>query len=100
MRRVIMHHPRSFHNVWTGIAMLAVAIVMPVSATAQVSYQYSGNPFNLFSCGGGSLCQAPGPNANTSYSASDFVTATLTVTASLPPSMTLLDATTLPGFQL
>ena len=69
-------------------------------ASAQVSYQYTGKPFNVFSCGTNTDCSTPGPNANTSYSASDFVTATLTVTAPLPTSQTLLDATTLPGFKL
>jgi hypothetical protein len=75
-------------------------------ASAQVSYQYTGNQFNLFSCGTNSTdngttdCSTPGPNANTSYSASNFVTATLTVTSALPPNLNFQSVTGLPGFQV
>jgi hypothetical protein len=73
---------------------------------AQASYTYTGNPFNLFSCGpavpppGDVLCSTPGPNGFTSYAAANFVSGTLTFTNPLPASMSLQDVTGLPGFQL
>ena len=86
---------------------LAIALAAaPWTATAQTTYQYTGNPFTLFSCGPSSsgtgtlLCATPGPNENTSYTATDFVSATLTVDNPLPANLNLADVTSLPGFQL
>ena len=78
---------------------------------AQATYTYTGHPFTLFSCGPffdtttgtvtGTLdCSTPGPNANTSYTAADFVSATLTLTSPLPANMALADVSTLAGFAL
>jgi hypothetical protein len=75
-------------------------------ARAQATYSYKGNPFTLFSCGpavpppGDVLCSTPGPNSFTSYTASNFVSGTLTFTNPLPANMPLQDVTGLPGFQL
>ncbi len=87
-----------------GMMLLAlvcgVLALSSLPAAAQVTYQYSGNPFNLFSCGGNSDCSIPGPNANTSYTATDHVTGTLTLNAALPPNLAAQDISTLPGFQI
>jgi len=75
-------------------------------AHAQAIYTYTGNPFTLFSCGpavpppGTLLCSTPGPNAFTSYTATNFVSGTLTFTNPLPANMSLQDVTGLAGFQL
>jgi len=74
-------------------------------AAAQVTYSYTGNPFTLFSCGpsgsGGTLaCSIPGPNANTSYTATDHVTATLTLDSPLGPNFAYSDISGLAGFSL
>lgn len=85
---------------------LCAVVVFCASAAAQATYTYTGNPFTLFSCGGNtdgvswSLCSTPGPNANTSYSATDHVTATLTLDSALPSNMAITDVRILPGFQL
>jgi hypothetical protein len=77
-----------------------------VSAFAQATYNYTGNPFTLFSCGpavpppGDVLCSTAGPNSLTSYTAADFVAGTLTFANPLPANLTLQDVTGLPGFQL
>jgi hypothetical protein len=77
-------------------------------AAAQVGYQYTGNPFEHFSCGPSSPSPgtagcfndgAPG-NPLTSYKATDNVTATLTFTSALPPNLNYQDVRSLPGFQL
>jgi hypothetical protein len=74
-------------------------------AHAQI-YTYTGNPFTLFSCGpavpppGTILCSTPGPNAFTSYTATNFVSGTLTFTNPLPANMSLGDVTGLAGFNL
>ncbi|HKD08558.1 MAG TPA: Ig-like domain-containing protein [Bryobacteraceae bacterium] len=70
------------------------------SANAQVTYQYTGNPFTLFTCGGNSLCPTPGPNANSSYTPTDKVTGTLTLATSLPAGLNLQDISGLAGFQI
>ncbi len=86
------------------IGLLALA----GSAFAQVSYQYTGNPFAYFSCGPSS----PGPgtlgcfndpapgNTLTSYKATDHISATLTLSVALAPNLTLQDVTGLAGYQL
>ena len=77
------------------------------SASAQVTYQYTGNPFTLFSCGPNADdtstldCSTPAPtNIHTSYTATDHVTATLTFDAPLGPNFAYADVSTLPGFHL
>lgn len=74
------------------------------TAAAPTVYRYTGNPFTLFSCGasdGGGACATPAPtNPYTSYTASDHITATLTLDAPLPANASFLDLKTLPGFQL
>ena len=94
----------------TGLAFVCAGLALATSAAAQAVYNYTGNPFTLFSCGpsvdaGGTvtgtlLCAMPGPNGNTSYLATDKVTATLSLTSALPPNQTLVDVSLLPGFQL
>jgi len=78
-----------------------------VSASAQTTYQYTGNPFTFFSCGPNSDntatmdCSIPAPaNIHTSYSATDHVTATLTFDTPLGPNFAYADVSTLPGFHL
>jgi hypothetical protein len=76
-------------------------------AAAQATYEYTGNPFTLFSCGPNSTntgtlgCATPAPtNPLTSYTATDRVTATLTLDVALPASMPLTDVRTFAGFLL
>lgn len=92
-----------------GFALVCAGLGFAASAAAQV-YRYTGNPFTLFSCGpfiddngivtGTRLCATPGPNSNTSYLATDKVTATLTLTSALPANMPLADVRNFAGFQL
>ena len=74
------------------------------AATGAVVYHYTGNPFTLFSCGASDAsgaCATPAPaNTFTSYTATDHITATLTLDAPLPANAQFLDLKTLPGFQL
>jgi hypothetical protein len=77
------------------------------SAAAQAVYQYKGNPFTLFSCGptadGQATldCSTPYPtNVYTSYTAADYVSATLSFTSALPANMAVQDVKALAGFQL
>ena len=85
------------------LVCLAMAFVslglssQPVSA--QVTYRYTGNRFNVFSCGGVSFCPTPNP-ANTSYTTDDFVTATLTLNEALPGNLNLRDIRGFAGFKL
>jgi hypothetical protein len=58
------------------------------SGFAQATYRYTGNPFTFFSCGPNADdtatmdCSTPAPtNIHTSYTATDHVTATLTLDA-------------------
>lgn len=78
-------------------------------AAAQTVYTYTGNPFTLFTCQpfleNGTpvmnLCSQPAPtNLYTAYMATDRVTATLSVSAPLPPNLGLQRVTGLPGFTL
>lgn len=90
----------------SSLSMLVFGLSSLPAATP-ATYQYTGNPFTLFSCGpsgfGGTMdCPnqpAPG-NPLTSYTATDHVTATLTFTSPLPPNLNYVDVTTVPGFQL
>ena len=68
---------------------------------ATTSYQYTGKPFNLFSCGDAPDCPIPAPgNVDTSYSTSNFVTATLTLSGPLSPNTTYTDLTSGDGVHL
>lgn len=84
-------------------ACLAIAVVSLAASSRQVSaqvlYRYTGNTFDLFSCGTNILCATPNP-ANTSYTTSDFVTATLTLDEPLPPNLNLQDIRGFAGFTL
>lgn len=86
------------------IALSSLALLREPAAAA--TYHYTGRPFTLFSCGPNSTntgtinCSVPGPNVNTSYTATDFVSATLTLTDPLPANLVLADVSTRPGFQL
>src|SRR5579862_4861775 len=97
-RKISMRGNRKLSAKATTFVWLALS-GLPAFAQA-TNYQYTGHPFVFFSCGGSSECTTPGPNANTSYSASNFVTATMTLAAPLAANLSLQDATTLPGFQL
>lgn len=93
----------------TVVACIALAVfTRPVVAEV---YEYTGNAFTLFSCGpfidedgnttGTSLCTNSSPtNTYTSYLATDFVSATLTLTDPLDPNLDLFNVATLPGFHL
>lgn len=103
-----------FRSIAKRAALLALCLIVAgssLTALAQSTYTYTGHPFTLFSCGPyfdttlgmvtGTLdCSTPGPNANTSYTAADFVSATLTLSSPLPANMALADVSTLPGFAL
>ena len=74
---------------------------------AQANYQYTGNPFTLFSCGPNAAdtatmdCSIPAPaNTHTSYTATDHVTVTLTLDTPLGPNFAFADVSALPGFHL
>jgi hypothetical protein len=76
-------------------------------AFAQATYTYTGHPFTLFSCGPNADntatldCSTPAPtNPNTSYLATDFVSATLTLSSPLPANYPIQDVRTLAGFHL
>ena len=83
-----------------------IIATLSVSASAQATYNYTGNPFALFSCGGNtdgvswSLCSTPGPNVNSTYTATDKVTATLVLANPLPASQAITDVRTFAGFHL
>jgi hypothetical protein len=88
------------------ISTLMIA-TLGASASAQATYQYQGNPFTFFSCGPNADdtatmdCSTPAPtNTHTSYTATDHVTATLTLDTPLGPNFPYSDVSTLPGFQL
>lgn len=91
---------------FAGFALACAGLAVATPAGAQAVYQYTGNPFTLFSCGpsspgpGTSLCATAGPNINTSYLSTDKVTATLSLTSALPVNLGLTDVRTYPGFQL
>lgn len=74
------------------------------AGAAPTVYRYTGNPFTLFSCGASDAsgtCADPAPtNPYTSYTATDHITATLTLDSPLPANASMLDLKTLPGFQL
>jgi hypothetical protein len=81
---------------------------MSERAAAQATYSYTGNPFTFFSCGPNSDdtatkdCSAdPAPgNTLTSYTATDHVTATLTLDSPLGPNFAFSDIKNLSGFSL
>jgi hypothetical protein len=85
----------------------AAVILSARPATAQATYEYTGNPFTLFSCGpsvpgpGTILCSTPAPtNPNTSYTAADHVEVTLVLDNPLPTNLAYQDVRTFAGFSL
>ena len=89
------------------VAVFLAATLSAQAAGADAVYQYTGNPFTQFSCGpaeggeGTILCSTPAPtNTETSYLATDFVSATLTFDEALPPSLTLQNVANRPGAAL
>ena len=97
----------SLGKVLACVALSCAGLSLATPAAAQAIYRYTGNPFTLFSCGpsvpgpGTILCSTSAPtNSNTSYLATDAVTATLTLTTALPANRPLSDVTSLSGFQL
>lgn len=107
-----MHFPPPLAAISRRIActltlLLASGVAVPLPAAAQAVYRYTGLPFTLFSCGpspsgsGTLLCSSPAPgNPYTSYTATDRVTAALTLTAPLPANLALADVRSMPGFRL
>jgi hypothetical protein len=94
-------------RVFAALATIILALaVSNEHAAAQAVYNYTGNPFTLFSCGssgsGGTLdCSTPAPsNLDTSYTATDHVTATLTLDSPLGPNFAYADISGLSGFSL
>ena len=83
-----------------GVALACAGLGLATGAAAQAVYQYTGNPFTLFSCGGATLCATPGPNPNTSYTTTDFVSAKLELSAPLAPNLVFQDISGLAGFRL
>jgi len=101
----------STHHLVSTISRLILMIgiiafaCFPQAAFAQATYSYTGRAFTLFSCGvnefgNTSDCSTPGPNANTSYTATDHVTATLILASPLPANLAIQDVSTFAGFSL
>jgi hypothetical protein len=100
-----MHRMRA--GVSMTVACLAWVLSVRTEAAVPAVYEYKGNPFTLFSCGPNDDntatkdCATPAPsNPFTSYTATDFVTATLTLDSPLPANLSLQDVRTFPGFAL
>jgi len=93
-----------------GNAVYAAAT--PVNQSFQVipvqlptSYQYTGHPFNLFTCGlepnsTNITVDCTFTNPQSSYTTADSVTATLTLAAPLAPNLVSQDVSSYPGFTL
>jgi len=102
---------RSSGRLRGGTLAVLIAVgwaLSPRAAYAQTNYSYVGNAFVYFSCGpnpngpGDIGClndPAPG-NPDTSYIATDHVTATLTLDSPLPANFSYSDVRALPGFHL
>jgi hypothetical protein len=99
------HFVSTFSRLILMIGIIAFAC-LPTAAFAQATYSYTGHAFTLFSCGPNSTntatvdCSTPGPNANTSYTATDHVTATLILASPLPANLAIQDVRTFAGFSL
>lgn len=88
------------------LALIAALVALCAChiAAAQTTYSYRGQNFTLFSCGpssggGVSDCSNPAPGQST-YTASDYVFASLTLSQPLPPNLNLQSVSSLPGFLL
>lgn len=92
----------------TGLLAAFAWAVSPQAAYAQATYNYVGNPFVYFSCGPnpsgpgdiGCLNDPAPANPDTSYLATDKVTATLTLDSALPANFPYQDVRGLSGFHL
>jgi hypothetical protein len=91
------HCRRTQIAVTVGLALAWLAFLSEPTF-AQVTYRYVGNNFTNFSCGN-TRCASPPPGA-TSYTTDDFVTATLTFDAPLPPNLNRQDVRGVAGFSL
>lgn len=94
-----LDHCRSTQVAVTVGLALAWLAFLSEPMFAQVTYRYMGNNFTIFSCGDSTLCASPPPGA-TSYTTDDFVTATLTFDAPLPPNLNRQDVRGVAGFSL
>jgi hypothetical protein len=91
-----------------AIVIACVAFIMSAqSATAEVTYKYTGSPVTQFSCGPDPTrpdtlrCPTPAPaNPLTTYTASDFVSIALTFDDPLPPNFPTQVMHNRPGFHL
>src|SRR5688572_32663779 len=108
MRRLLS---TAVHRLCAAASVAAVMLSVPALAQT-TTYQYQGNTFTSFSCGpfidsvtglvtGTAGCSTPSPtNAFTSYTLTDKVTATLVLSAPLPPNMAMTAVNGLTGFVL
>jgi hypothetical protein len=88
-------------------SLVCAVLTFAPRPAAAATYTYIGNPFTLFSSGpdptdtGFTLSTIPAPaNSFTTYTATNKVTATLTLTSPLPANFAYADISGLPGFQL
>ncbi|CBL46014.1 Hypothetical protein HDN1F_24310 [gamma proteobacterium HdN1] len=93
---------RSLSAIGVFLCLLSIPIVH-----AEVTYQYTGNHFTMFSCGptsdnmGTLNCSTAAPaNSFTTYTSTDHVIATLTLDEPLGANFPYSDIRALPGFQL
>lgn len=104
MSRTSVHVP----NVYKIVLLLTICCVFTATAAfGQATYNYTGHVFTFFSCGPNADntatmdCTTPAPtNTFTSYTATDKVTATLTLSSPLPANMAIADVRAFAGFHL
>ena len=71
----------------------------PFKASSQVTYEYVGNTFTLFSCGSTTLCSTPAPGES-SYTTDNFVRAFIRLDEPLPPGLVAQEISGFSGFSL